>query len=55
VGNRVVRASELGASGLIFNMYTVENGKLVEHWDAVMGGGMDGGGRQGAGGPPAGQ
>jgi len=42
VGNLVVRASELGTSGLIFNMYTVENGKLVEHWDAVMGGGMDG-------------
>ena len=42
VGNLVVRASELGTSGLIFNMYTVENGKLVEHWSAVMGGAMDG-------------
>jgi len=65
VGNLVVRVSELGTSGLIFNMFTVENGKLVEHWDASMGGGMGGGGRQGgapggaggapgAGGPPGG-
>lgn len=51
VGNLVVRASGLGPSGLIFNMFSVENGKLVEHWDAVMGGGM-GGGAGGPGGPP---
>lgn len=59
VGNLVVRASELGTSGLIFNMFSVENGKLVEHWDAVMGGGMAGGaggpgGPPGAGAPPGG-
>lgn len=63
VGNTVVRASELGPPGqlgppgLIFNMFTVENGKLVEHWDAIMGGSSRGvGGRGGAaagpGGPP---
>jgi translation initiation factor IF-2 len=58
VGNLVIRVSEVGTSGMGFNMFTVENGKLVEHWDAVMGGGGGGGGRQGGGrqggGPPGG-
>lgn len=55
VGNTVVRASELGPTGLIFNMFTVENGKLVEHWDAVMGGSSRGvAGRGGAAGGPGG-
>jgi len=49
VGNMVVRVSELGPTGLIFNMFTVENGKLVEHWDATMGDSMRGAGRQGGG------
>jgi len=55
VGNTVVRASELGPTDLIFNMFTVENGKLVEHWDATMGGNSRGlGGRGGAAGAPGG-
>jgi hypothetical protein len=59
VGDTVVRVSELGPSGLIFNMFRVDNGKLFEHWDATMGGGMGGGaggpgGPPGAGGPPGG-
>jgi hypothetical protein len=54
VGNMVVRVSDIGTTGLIFNMFTVENGKLVEHWDASMGGGggRQGGGPGGPGGPP---
>jgi hypothetical protein len=54
VGNLAVRISGRGASDLVFNMFKVENGKLVEHWDAFMGGDMGGAGRQGAGGPPPG-
>jgi hypothetical protein len=53
VGNTVVRVSELGPTGLIFNMFTVESGKLVEHWDATMGDNLrGGGGRGGAAGVP---
>jgi hypothetical protein len=65
VGDMVVRISGRGTSDLVFNMFKVENGKLVEHWDASMGGGMPGGagraggspgagGQPGAGVPPAG-
>jgi predicted SnoaL-like aldol condensation-catalyzing enzyme len=46
-GDMVVRVSGRGTS-VIFNMFRVENGKLAEHWDAMMGGGS----RGGAGGPP---
>jgi predicted SnoaL-like aldol condensation-catalyzing enzyme len=52
VGDRVVRVSGRGTSDLVFNMFRVENGKLVEHWDAFMSSGLPGGeGR--AGGAPA--
>jgi predicted SnoaL-like aldol condensation-catalyzing enzyme len=53
VGNLAVRISGNGPSDLVFNMFRVESGKLVEHWDAFMASGLPGGeGR--AGGPPAG-
>ena len=66
VGNLAVRISGNGPSDLVFNMFRVENGKLVEHWDAFMASGLPGGegraggspgpgGPPGAGGPPPGR
>ena len=53
VGDLAVRISGRGTSDLIFNMFRVKDGKLVEHWDASMGGGgRQGGGAGGAGGAP---
>jgi hypothetical protein len=62
-GDYVIRVSGLG-TGLIWNMFRVENGLLAEHWDSTGGelaGGQGGqrgaapGGAPtgGAGGPPA--
>ena len=48
-GDMVVRVSGRDPTSLIFNMFRVENGKLAEHWDAIMGSSAP---RGGAGGPP---
>lgn len=46
-GDKVVRITTRG-TGMIWNLFRVQNGQLAEHWDAGTGGGAPAGGPPGA-------